>query len=321
MPDGVLFLKGMAAAAGASALFVLALGWIRGPAGATRLNLAAIVAVCLGLVLGWAVLEIRPRWPPTNALDRYLAIIVPAVVGIEMLGGLPGVPRWLLWTLRLSLSAAAGRILLHGSVYVAPQGGEWTALQAWISLGSSALLLAVVWYLLLRLADRTPGVSIPLAIAETSLFSGVAIMLAGYLTGGKTAMALAAALAGAAGALFVVAARPVAQGIISLGVVGLFGLLFVGRYFGGLATGRALALMLTPLLCWCTELPILRGRKPWLIGGIRLILVAVPLIVVVILEKREFDQHTAPLMGATKRTDTIFAHHIEDADSSEHRSR
>ncbi len=207
MPDGVLFLKAIASTAGVSALFVLALGWLRRPVSATKLNSGCIVAVGLGLVLGYFVLQIIPRWPPTNGLDRYLTIIIPAVVGIEIVAGLPGVSRWFVWLLRLGLSAVTGRILLYGSVYVAARGSAWTSLQAWMSLGSSAILLVLVWSLLLRLADRSPGVSIPLAIAEATLCSGGVIMLAGYLTGGKAALPLAAALAGVGGASYLLAPR------------------------------------------------------------------------------------------------------------------
>lgn len=300
MPDGASFLKAIAAAAGVSASFVLALGWLRRPLSATNLNLACIAGVASGLLTGYFVLQVHPKWPPANGLDRYLAIIIPAVVGIELLAGLPGVSRWFAWLLRLGFAAVAGRILLYGSVYVAARGSEWTSLQEGISLGSSAILLVLVWSLLLRLADRSPSVSIPLAIAEASLFSGGVIMLAGYLTGGKAALPLAAALAGVGGASYLIATRFATHGTIGIGVVGLFGLLFVGRFFGNVSTGRALALFLAPLLCWVSELPILRGRQPWLIGAVRLALVAVPLVVVVVLEKRDFDRYTAPLLGGSQ---------------------
>jgi hypothetical protein len=311
MPDGVLFLKGMAAAAGASAIFVLALGCIRRPASTTRFNIAAIVAVALGLVAGCFVLEIRPGWPPGNALVRLLTIVIPAIVGIELLGCFSAVPRWLVWGLRLSLAMSIGRILVHNSVYTTSAEGAWAAFQPWIWLGCCATLLVTVWYLLLRLADRSPGASLPLAIAETCVCSGVAIMLAGYLTGGKAALALAAAVTGAAAGAGLAATRPPLKGAIGIGVVGLSGLLFVGRFFGGVSTGRALVLLFSPLLCWMSELPILRCRSPWLIGIIRLAFVAVPLFVVIFLEKRDFDRHTAPLIGATNGARSEFSRSID----------
>jgi hypothetical protein len=73
--------------------------------------------------------------------------------------------------------------------------------------------------------------------------------------------------------------------------VGLFGVLFLGQFFGELSTGRALAVFLAPLVCWVTELPWLRKLKPWKIGAVRIALVAIPLLIVVALAKRDFDRN------------------------------
>jgi hypothetical protein len=72
-------------------------------------------------------------------------------------------------------------------------------------------------------------------------------------------------------------------------------LLFIGRFFGQLSTGRALAILLAPLLCWITELPRLRRQNPWFVGSLRLVLVMIPLAVVLFLAKRDFDRDMAPL--------------------------
>jgi hypothetical protein len=79
--------------------------------------------------------------------------------------------------------------------------------------------------------------------------------------------------------------------------VQLFGLLWIGRYFGNLTTGPALAIMLAPLLCLVTEIPFLRRHKPWSVGTVRMVLVAVPLVVVLWLAKQKFDREMAPLLG------------------------
>ena len=60
-------------------------------------------------------------------------------------------------------------------------------------------------------------------------------MLAGYVTGGAASLPPAAALLAAAVAARRNSHHPAAQGIIGIGVVGLFGLLFIGRFFGGLS--------------------------------------------------------------------------------------
>src|SRR5262245_9467831 len=67
----------------------------------------------------------------------------------------------------------------------------------------------------------------------------------------------------------------------------------MGRFFGELSTGRALALFLAPLLCWVSELPIMRKRRPWVISAVQLALVAVPLVIGLGLAKRDFDRAMA----------------------------
>ena len=89
--------------------------------------------------------------------------------------------------------------------------------------------------------------------------------------------------------------------ILGIGVVSLFGVLFVGRFFGRLSTGCAIAMLLAPLLCWVTEMPLLRHRKPGLVGLLRLMLVAIPLVIVLTLAKQNFDRDMAPLIENVQR--------------------
>jgi hypothetical protein len=57
-----------------------------------------------------------------------------------------------------------------------------------------------------------------------------------------------------------------------------------------------LILMLAPLLCWGTELSQLRCRPAWVVGSLRLLLVAIPLTALLLQAKRKFDRDTAPLL-------------------------
>jgi hypothetical protein len=81
--------------------------------------------------------------------------------------------------------------------------------------------------------------------------------------------------------------------------VGLFGVLFIGIFFGRLAILSALTMLLAPLLCWSTELPLFRQQKTWLVGSIRLGLVTLVLLGVLAVAKRTFDRDMAPLLGKT----------------------
>jgi hypothetical protein len=131
-------------------------------------------------------------------------------------------------------------------------------------------------------------------------------MLAGYLKGGAAALPLNAALVGTACAARLMSKKPEVEGLVGIGVVGLGSLVFIGRYFGGLSTGVALTLALAPLLCWITELPWPRQRSPWIVGGARLLCVAIPLVIILLLAKLEFDRETAPLL--TQRVGLQVAH-------------
>ena len=298
MPDPLLYLAAMGAAASVGAAVVVALGWLRRPAGADQIQAAAVVALAGGLAAGYYVLHFRVAWPPVNGLDRLLTIVLPLVLALELVASIPRVPRWLAWVLRMALAVATGRILLHGSVYLSGVHPEWPLGRTVAALLVCAVLTAAVWGLLAWLSERSPvGISIPLALALTIQCAGLTIMLAGYLTGGAAALPISAALVGTAGAMRWLTTSPDSQASVGLGVITLSGLLIVGRFFGGLSTAAALVLLLAPLLCWVTELPSLRRQKSWIVGSIRLALVAIPLIVVLLLAKHAFDRDTAPLLA------------------------
>lgn len=296
MPDPVLYSKAMGAAALVSALLVLAVGAARRPVGALRANLACLLAVVLGASLGFALLKAWPAWPPASALDRFLTIVLPAAILVELIAAPPRTPGWLAWLLRLCLAAAMGSVLLYASTYMSGPRREWTIEEAVITLAACGVLPAAVWALMVRLSHRSPGVSLPIALVFSILTAGAAVMLAGYVSGGAAAFPLAAAILGASLALPRIAQRPDSPATVGMGVVSLFGVLFIGRYFGGLSTPPALAVLLAPLLCWTTEIPWLRRRKPWLVGALRLLLVAIPLLVVLALAKQEFDRELGPLL-------------------------
>ena len=171
MPDPLLYLRAMVAAAIVSASFVLAIIGLRRPSSAIRRNSAAVLGTGLGITIGCGVMSLRFAWPPVNGLDRLFVIIIPS------------------------------------------------------------------------------------ALKRTS-----------------------------------------PSALIGIGVVGLFGVLFIGRFFGRLSTGCTVVILLAPLLCWVSETPLLRHRKPWFIGSVRLLLVAIPLAAVLALAKLEFDQKMAPLL-------------------------
>ena len=306
MPDPLLYLKAMGTAAIVSASIVLAMVGARRHASSTWLNCACVIGMGLGLAAGYEVVSLRLAWPPVNGLDRFLTITVPMVLGIELIAGFQNVPRWVAWLLRMSLAATIPRILLHGSVYLSDSAEGWTPWQTAAALAVCVALLTGVWSLLSWLSQRSPGTSIPLAVCLPILCAGLTVMMAGYIKGGVAAFPLVATLVATTIGAKLMPKRSVAlanfsaPAIVGVGVVGLFGMLFVGHFFGRLSTGDALAMLFAPLLCWVTELPRLRHRQPWLVGSLRLVLVAIPLLVVLAAAKRDFDRDMAPLLGNTQ---------------------
>lgn len=287
-PDPILFAKGVIATAVASAVFVLAAGWDRKAPSAARINVAGILASALAMALGCHVLAILPRWPAANVLDRYLLFVLPAAALVELIAAVPRVPRWLAWTVRLALAAAIGPVLLYKSSYLEGSAENWSVRDVWIALAAGAVLLLLVWGLLARLSKRTPGISLSFAVAETALAGGLVVMLSAYPTGGATAVPLAAALVGAVAASCLLTECPAPGGSLGFTLAGLYGVLMMGRFFGALSTERAVVVFLAPLLCWITELPALRRRPSWQVAVLRLVIVAIPLAIVLVLAQRDF---------------------------------
>jgi hypothetical protein len=310
MPEPLLYAKAIAAAALAAALFLLAtLGSRR--ESTTWLNSVCVMAIGFGLLIGYYLLSLNLAWPPAGALDRLLTIVIPTALAVELIAGIQRTPRSLAWLLRLSLAAMVSRILLHGSVYLS----DWSRLHSGAAMLVFAVLLSGTWILLSRLYECSPGVSIPLALCLTILSAGMTVMMAGYIKGGAAAVPLAATLVATTIAAMLITKRSGtnpqwnAVAIIGIGVVGLFGVLFIGRFFGRISTGDALTLLLAPLLCWVTEIPPLRGRKPWLVASLRIGLVGIPLVLVLAAARAEFSREMAPLL--VMRTPPTIQHYFQ----------
>ena len=305
MPEPLVYLESMLAAAATSVFLILATQqWFRrSPQGAAanhlRENSTCVAALAAGLVAGYFVLALQLRWPPASGLDRLLMIVLPATICIELFAPFLCAPRSV-WLLRACLVAITPRLLLHGSVYL--NGDEWSPAEAFATMGCASALLLAVMAFLTQLQKRTPGVSIPFSLGMAILSTGIAVMLAAYLRGGAAALPFATLLVATAIATHYSAKRSEISrsdrqsSIVVIGVVGLFGLLFVGTYFGRLTNVRAVTILVAPLLCWATETPFFRNRNRWLVGTIRLTLVSIPLLTVLFFAKLDFDREFAPLI-------------------------
>ncbi len=271
-------LEALGIAAVLAAVVLLLWGWFwRGSGVAAGWTLG----VGLGFYVGCWLLQRRPHWPPREDQDRFLILLMPAVFGVELLAAFPSVSRRLVWPLRLAIAAGTARLLLHGSTYLTDSASpdQWSPSEAALILGGSAVALAAEWVLLALLARRAPGRSLPLALALTCAGAAVTVMLSGYLTGGQLALPLSASLAGCILASFLLYRPPHSDGWLGPAIVGLFGVLVVGRFFANLSTAHALMLFFAPLLAWIPELPYLCRMRASLHGLTRVTLVVIPVAV------------------------------------------
>ncbi len=298
MPDPVLYLQAMGFAAFASAMLIFIVVGAVHPVTLKWMNVASVLAIGLGLVVGYGLLAFRLNWPPANGLDRLLLVIVPATLVLELIVSCWSEPRRIAWLMRFFLAAAIPRILLPGSVHLDGFHGEARLLLKPVAeLIACSVLLAGTWRMLSWLSERSGGCSIPLALALTIQCTGLTIMMAGYIKGGAATFPLTATLVATTLAASLAVKRSSITATIGIGMVELFGILFIGRFFGRISTGFALTMLVTPLLCWVSEFPTLRHRKPWLVGAVRLLLVAIPLIAALVLAKLDFDRAMTPLLG------------------------
>jgi hypothetical protein len=291
MPDPIHLLTAMAVAAivAGVTLLLLALPWRK--SAPSRLRLGWVWGVVLGTGLGCWLLDFRPFWPPREDQDRFLLLVLPAALLVESFVALVRRPRWLAWILRLALVSTTGRVLLHGSSYLAdlagPTSREWKTEQAALNLSIMAGVLALVWLALILLQSRCQSRSIPLAISLALAVAGIVVMITGYLSGGELGLPLSAALVGAVIASSLLSFWDERGSSIGIAVIGLFSILVLGRFFGALSTQQALILFLAPLLCWVCELPPI-GRLPaWASGMARIVLVCAPLVFVAVQAQRE----------------------------------
>ncbi|MEQ9410754.1 MAG: hypothetical protein RIK87_23790 [Fuerstiella sp.] len=307
MPDPWLYLQATAASAIVSAACVLAMARLQRSGQAAWFSTVCVPGIGAGLVTGIHLLSLSPAWPPANALDRFFALVIPAALVVELISGISRVAGQIAWWLRIGLAISIPRILLHGSVYLTGMDSDWPLWRTSVAMAISAALLVGIQVLLVRLSERSPGVSIPLALCLTIQSAGMTVMLAGYIKGGAAALPVVATLAATTVVLWLVRNRSdgsavcgtavsVLSVIVGIGVVGLFGVVFIGHFFGRLSMGSALTLLLAPLLCWVPQLPQIRPRSPLVIGLLRLVLVAIPLIVVLTLAKQTFDREMGPLL-------------------------
>lgn len=292
MLDPIQIFEALAFSAVAAGAVVLLCGWPWRKPKPARARIGGAAGVGLAIYAGCWWMEVAPHWPPREDHDRLLLILLPATVAVEAIIALAARPRWLPWLLRVALAAGAAPILLYRSTYISDLAGpgsrEWTVPQTMLIFGVLATLLAVVWSAMWLLLKRSACRSVPVVLALVCAGASVTVMLSGYANGGQTGLTIAAGLAGAVVASLALAGTPQMNGVLGVGLVGLFSLLVVGRFFGQLSTPNAALLFCAPLLAWGAELRFIRRGGSIAHGIVRVILPAIPVAIALLLAQRQF---------------------------------
>jgi hypothetical protein len=253
-------------------------------------------AVGAGVLAASGATDQWPHWPALEDRGRFLTLLVPLTLVVETMAAATK-SRVMAWIVRFSLTAVVAPILLHDSVYLADLQGhnsaQWSPFEATIVLAGLAALLALVWAMLSVLQSRTSTPAVFWVLGLDALATAFTVMLSGYFRGGLLGLGLAGALVGATLASYTVQPQLSTSGSLGMGVIGIFAVVLVGRYFGALSTSFAVCLALAPLLAWTVELPALRKFTPGYRCAARLACIAIPLLAVVIVAQRKFTTASA----------------------------
>ncbi len=157
---------------------------------------ANVVAVTCGALAGYFSLNFSWPWPPASALDRFLSIVLPAVVIIELFAAITNdvsptdatvspahkplrigrSVRVAFRIARCSLCCCIGRILMHGSIYLDNSSSrpddEWLIENMSGIFLFSTLPLMAMWTTLTKLAARADAGSIVLSLSLSILSAG-----------------------------------------------------------------------------------------------------------------------------------------------------
>ena len=211
-----------------------------------------VLGLGLGSWLGFLVLGLRPRWPLSEDLDRFLALVFPAFLGVEVLIAIlrwSPCPSWLARGLVAAPGRAGAALRVElperrrraGDARVAARRGRPDPRRL-------ALALVGSWYVVEAASRRGSAGSVVLALALSTGGAAVALLLSGYASGGQMGLPVAAALGGLAVAMPFVPGKSLPAVPVGPGLGALFSLLVIGRFFASLTTAHAVLLFLAPLL-------------------------------------------------------------------------
>ena len=320
MPDPALHLYAFLAALLVGSLPLLIVRRFADRFSARTLRWIVLCLIASAIIAGFSILGVRLRWPPANAMQRFLEWILPLGFVYELFDELPsergkrerhsllGQGGAWLWQL---LPAVIPRVLLHQSVHLPESGRTWETIATWFSLWAGGLFFFVLGRRsIAALAERGADAVVQATTFLTLLTTGIVIMLNGYVSGGAATLPFSGAALGCCVALSGSRLRSSATQLLNITSLALFSLLWIGRFFGGLSTLTFLALGLTAVvpvaLDWLRISPISHlspdGRRHRLFVGLSLAIVVLNLASIAGVAILDFQRKSAPNAAAGKRT-------------------
>ncbi len=304
MPDFLQMAQSPVLAASVAGLVLLAIARPGGGPSVWRVAAGWVGGLGAGVYVGCGLLDQWPRWPPLEDRDRFLVVLLPLALAVEAVAMLLPERRRMAWLLRIVLASVAAPILLFNSVYVADLGGpgsaEWNRGETVLVLGLSVLMLAGVWGLLARLKVRTSDRALSPVLVLSALACGATVMPSGYYLGGLLALPIAGAIAGASLASYAFPKQPVENPCLGVGLIGIFTICFIGRFYASLPTSLAICLLLAPLLAWTAELPCFRKLPAAARTAIRIGTVLAALLVIVTYAQVSFNSAIGTGQGTSR---------------------
>jgi hypothetical protein len=200
-------------------------------------------------------------WSPIPPLERihWLFYLTTAATLFGLCDALGAWPTWGRWTLRCYFLITALWLLLRPAMV----NNDWTAGDSAVRLTLMCLAGLAFWWALDALADRLPGVSLPLALGVVVAGTVLVLALSEGLPWAQLEMGLLAALAAC---LVVACWNPqvsLARGASAVLMVLLPGLWLLGYFYADVPLACILLLALGALAAWVGQLPWIARMVPW----------------------------------------------------------
>jgi hypothetical protein len=221
-------------------------------------------------------------------LEWAIVVIVPAGMVATLLALRKGSARAL--GLVVSLVSGLGLAPLLMQNYLFGIVGDWSAAVRFGWFAALGLWVLCIWRTLVLLERRWGGRSLPLGLAGIAAgFAGV-MMLSDSITTAESGLAVMALLLGGIVGGLGLPNSVAAQGVSGISWLLIATLVIQGHFYADTdpITLQYVLLGLSPLLLWASEDPLLRSCAPWVRGGLRLLVTALPVILALMVAAFQF---------------------------------